>query len=352
MFQSQKFSKKLNAWYRKNARDLPWRQSNDPYHIWISEVMLQQTTVATVIPYYNRWIQNFPSIKHVSKAPIERILNEWKGLGYYRRAKNLHRCAKTLVEKYHAQLPSTFKKLIALPGFGPYTTGAVLSIAFNKRFPIIDTNVRRVVMRILNIHQEQQNFSDKDIYAFLDKVMPQKNNRIFNQALMELGALVCQSRCPCCKSCPLKNQCLAYKNNTQEYIPLKVKKIIQPITVVIALIKKGQKVYIQKRPSKGLWADFWEFPGGKVEAGESLKQALEREIQEECHVTIEDIELFAKVQHAYTQYRVSLYAYFCSTQTNLVEDDVHKWVKIKELTKFPMPSGNVKIIAKLSKVLS
>ena len=249
------FSKKLLLWYRKNKRDLPWRKTKDPYKIWISEMMLQQTTIKTVIPYFNRWIKRFPTIKDVAKSSEQEILRLWQGLGYYNRAKNIKKTADIIVSSFKGIFPQKYDLLKKLPGFGPYTTGAVLSIAFDQRVPIIDANVRRVIMRILNFQGSANPKQDPQIHKFLSKILPDKDIRDFNQSLMELGALVCQSKNPQCFLCPLKLYCQAYKTGQQEIIPKPKKQIVKKIDAVIAIIMNKNKFFIQKRPSYGLLAD-------------------------------------------------------------------------------------------------
>ena len=267
-FQQAYFIKSLTQWYVKNARPLPWRKTSDPYKIWISEVMLQQTTVATVIPYYKKWIKAFPSIKKLARAPLERVLRQWQGLGYYQRARNLHRSAKIICRQYNACLPQDPEVLKKLPGFGPYTTGAVLSIAHDQRRPIIDANVRRVVMRLLAMGGFADVKKDEAIFEFLDEILPQKGVHIFNQALMELGAMVCRPQDPLCSICPVRRSCLAYKKGLQNAIPAFRKKIIHRIEAVTALIEREGELFMQQRPLSGLLAGLWELPGGKIEAGE------------------------------------------------------------------------------------
>ena len=176
----KEFARELKRWYQSNARDLPWRRTKDPYRIWISEVMLQQTTVAAVIPYYEKWLKVFPDVKSVAKAPLQKVLKVWQGLGYYQRAKNIHKAAKIIVEKFQSQIPEQSIDLRGLPGFGPYTTGAVLSIAFDQRQPIIDANVRRVMMRQLAIEGIANPSVDVEVESCLQKIMPRKGNNIFN----------------------------------------------------------------------------------------------------------------------------------------------------------------------------
>ena len=295
------FSKLMMRWYRVSARDLPWRNTNDPYKIWISEVMLQQTTVNAVIPYYLRWIKEFPDVQTVANSPAQKILKSWQGLGYYSRARNIHAAAKIICKEFAGKFPSNKDTLRRLPGLGPYTTGAVLSIAFDQREPIIDANVRRVIMRQLKLKGKAGPVHDKKIREFLLKVMPKHNNCIFNQSLMELGALICKSKNPNCLMCPVRKSCLAYHAGVVDIIPEPKKQVIKNIFVAVAVIKFGHKYFLQKRPAKGLFADLWEFPGGKIKSGETTEQALLREIKEELGIAVSIEKELPNVTQFYTR---------------------------------------------------
>lgn len=350
MNQLSSFAKNLNTWYRKHRRDLPWRETSDPYKIWISEIMLQQTTVNAVIPYYQKWIKVFPTVQHVAKAPLQKVLKLWQGLGYYTRAKNIHRSVKIISDIHHGKIPNCPVKLKKLPGFGPYTVGAVLSIAFDQRHPIIDANIRRVIMRILAIEGHANTTQDSKILAFLEKIMPQKNLRTFNQALMELGALVCRNREPLCLLCPVKAQCLGYKKGIQEIIPETKKRIIKDIDVAIGILRKDGKYFIQKRPENGLLANLWEFPGGKIKGKESPAQALRRELKEELDIDIKSSRHVMNVRHFYTQFRVNLHVSLCEPCSYPAPQDSRKWLNLKGLQKYPMPSGSAKIVDRLIEI--
>ncbi len=341
------FAQLLMIWYKKSARDLPWRKTNDPYLIWISEVMLQQTTVNTVIPYFNRWVKLFPNLKMLAQTPLEKVLKVWQGLGYYQRAKNIHKAAKIILHEHQGRVPDDPALLKKLPGFGPYTIGAVLSIAFDKRYSIIDANIRRVCMRLLAKDGYAEASQDKDILPNLEKLLPQNNFRIFNQAFMELGALVCRQREPICLLCPVKNFCQAYQKGIQEIIPQTKKKILEDISVSVGLLRKDHKIFIQKRPSSGLLADLWEFPGGKIGRGESPVDALKRELKEELNIEIKNIRYFTDVQHFYTQFRVKLHAFSCESDSTLPQGPTYKWTALKNLIHYPMPSGSSKIVDEL-----
>lgn len=341
------FSKKLLRWYHAHKRDLPWRGINDPYQTWVSEIMLQQTTVATVIPKFRRWIKIFPTMDSLAAASLQTVLTEWQGLGYYNRAKNLHRTAKIICQDYQGCIPQDKKILLTLPGFGPYTAGAVLSIAYNKCVPIIDANVRRVMMRILALAGKADGTHDKRIYSYLETIMPVRSAGNFNQALMELGALVCDQRKPLCLQCPLRFCCKAYEQNIQETIPQPVKKHLKEIFAVIALVKWRGRYLIQQRPSRGLLADLWEFPGGKIEKDETAREALEREVKEELGVKIVSAQHYMKTHHFYTDYKVNLDVWTCRLLPCPLLNKKQRWVTLQEFPKFPFASGTVKIIEKI-----
>lgn len=343
------FNRNLTEWYKKNARRLPWRETRDPYKIWISEVMLQQTTVNAVIPYYEKWIKIFPTVEALRNAPLQEILKAWQGLGYYQRAQNLHKAARIICAQYNGALPQAPEKLRKLPGFGPYTTGAVASIAFDLPCTIIDANVRRVVMRLLALEGYADTSQDGKIAGFLQEVMPRKEAGTFNQALMELGALICRNREPLCLLCPVKAHCAAYQKGIQEIIPKPKKRIIQDLDVAIGILQRGNKYLIQKRPSKGLLADLWEFPGGKIEKGETPQEALKRELKEELDIEVTSSRYLMNVQHFYTQFRVNLHVFHCQAKFYPQANYLRKWLSIKELVEYPMPSGSAKIVARLQK---
>ena len=337
--------RRLIDWYKAQRRELPWRETKDPYKIWVSEIMLQQTTVKAVVPHYKRWLKIFPDIKTLARAPLQKVLRAWQGLGYYQRAKNLHQASKMIVNHYQGQIPQNYEELIRLPGFGPYTTAAVLSFAFNKPYPVLDANVRRVLMRLQRIEGEADPKKDKILLKHLEPFLPQKNLGLFNQALMEIGSLVCKARNPLCLLCPIREYCKAYKTGEQEIIPRPRKRNYQKIEVVVGILRKNGHYLIQKRPATGLLAGLWEFPGGKRKRGETLSQAFRREIKEELGAEVKEEKFLIKVHHAYTQFQVTLYAYECSLrQEPKLKKNFHRWVTLSGLGKYPFPSGSAKIV--------
>jgi A/G-specific adenine glycosylase len=344
---AETFSRRLLSWYDKHKRDLPWRSTKDPYKIWVSEMMLQQTTVATVIPFYTRWFKLFPTVSSLSKAPIQKILKAWQGLGYYARARNLHKAAQIVHKEYAGILPRNADHVRRLPGFGPYSTGSVLSIAYDMPLTIIDANVRRVVMRLLAIQGHADNTKDSGIERYLREVFPSKRAGDFNQGLMELGALVCRSNEPLCIQCPVSRFCMAFERGIQEIIPTPKKKIIQDISAVIAIIVHGNKYLIQQRPATGLLAGLWEFPGGKIMSGETRAKALAREVKEEIGASVVSSKFLFNVTHFYTQFRVKLFVYRCGVEIPPKQGSRLKWVTLKEIHRYPMPSGSAKIVQRL-----
>ena len=342
------FSADILRWFKKNARILPWRDlkhTPDPYQVWISEIMLQQTTVATVSRRFSDWINRFPSISSLAAASEQSVLKAWQGLGYYTRARNVLKCAQILVDHHKGTLPDTVDALSQLPGFGPYTASAVASIAFDRQVPLVDANVRRVMMRILAINEKPSAHFDRQIINCLNRLIPSSKPGHFNQAMMELGALLCRSTEPLCNQCPVRPHCKAYQKGIQELIPQKQTKTIKKIDAVIAIIWVKNKVIIQQRPPNGLLAGLWEFPGGKVEPEDSsFEAALRREVYEETRLNVQIRKKLGSVTHYYTAYKVNLTAYECSCETRIKQTPIFKLVSAKEIIKYPMPSGSAKLV--------
>lgn len=308
--------------------------------------MLQQTTVPAVIPYYERWLETFPDVGSLARAPLRRVLREWQGLGYYRRAENLHRAAKAIAKEHGGRVPRDESALGRLPGFGPYTTAAVLSLAYGKPLPLVDANVRRVVMRLLGIEGEATPRCDATLLAFLRKVLPADRPGDFNQALMELGALVCRTRNPQCLACPIRSACRAASEGVQEIIPKPKKLSLERLEVVVAVIERDGRFLVQQRPPGGLLAGLWEFPGGKVEPGESLAAALRREIREELGAGVANVRRLTTVRHSYTRFLVTLHAFACELAegSSLRPGPPRRWLTLSALRRYPLPSGSVRIV--------
>jgi A/G-specific adenine glycosylase len=338
-------AREIRRWYKNHYRRLPWRVTKDPYKVWVSEVMLQQTTVPAVIPFYTRWFEFFPDMESLARASLRKVLKAWEGLGYYQRARNLHRAAKIICREYGGSVPAEYKELTSLPGVGPYIAAAVLSIAYGKPFPVLDANVRRLGMRLWAIPGKVSSRTDQILLERIQDDFPARNGGDFNQAMMELGAIICRPHNPRCLLCPVQGFCRAFKKGEQEVIPAPKKRSYQKIETVVGIITDGRRYLIQKRPPQGLLAGLWEFPGGKRERGETLREALRRELKEELDVEVCRARRLLKLQHAYTRFRVSLFAFECELKSlPRLKDSVHRWVSLQSLKGYPFPSGSAKVV--------
>jgi A/G-specific adenine glycosylase len=338
-------SSHLLAWYAQNARRLPWRDSKDPYTIWVSEIMLQQTRVETVIPYFQRWMEQFPDLVTLAKSELQAVLVAWEGLGYYSRARNLNNAARLVIEKYAGKIPSEYDQLIQLPGIGHSSAADILSVAYGKNLAAMDGNIKRVISRLFNLSLslETPEFT-KTCRLLLDQLLPAGEAGDFNQAMMDLGASICLPKNPACQECPLKDNCQAYLEGVQNLRPVrKAKKEIPHYIVTAGVIMDNVdqpgKVLLAKRPANGLLGGMWEYPGGKVQAGESLEECLSRELIEELGIEVSIGNNIGTYKHAYTHFRVTLHAYSCiiiSGEPKPISADEIKWVNTAELHLYPM----------------
>jgi len=307
--------------------------------------MLQQTTVRAVLPYYERWLRRFPDLASLARAPLRDVLRAWQGLGYYRRARDLREAARRMVRDHGGRVPDDAAALGRLPGFGPYTTAAVLSLAYGRPLPVVDANVRRVLMRLRAIAGPASPRSDKGFLEILGRIIPASTPGPFNQAMMELGALICRSTSPQCLLCPVREFCRAAAEGTQETIPRPLKMEITPIEAAVAVISDGGRILIRKRPDTGLLAGLWEFPGGKREPGESLLETVRREVREEVGAELVGVRSLTKVRHAYTRFQVTLHVYAgrFRRKPDLPARD-YRWVTLRSIRRYPLPSGSVRIV--------
>ncbi len=329
-------AKYLLAWYEKNKRDLPWRHTQDAYCILLSEFMLQQTQVDTVIPYYHRFLARFPTLRDLAHAPQSDVLKAWEGLGYYARARNLQKAMQKVVEQYNGKIPDIYEDLHALPGFGPYTTAAVLSIAFNQNCAVLDGNVMRVLCRLFNIHDDITHpCTKKHLWQLAQELLPRGHAGAYNQAIMELGATVCTPRNPDCATCPLNAQCKAYPLGHPESLPIKAKKKPRPHhTLGAGIVWYKNKVLITRRPENGLLGGLWEFPAGTQQNGESLQETCIRGIQETAGITVKILNRFRTVNHAFTHFSITIHAFLCTHQkgkAHPVGCAECAWVSLSEL---------------------
>ena len=347
-------SKPLLEWYSKHARQLPWRDHPDPYAIWISEIMLQQTRVETVIDYFNRWMEVFPDIKSLANATEQDVLRQWEGLGYYSRARNIHKTAQILQSDFDSKLPADPVKLQKLPGIGRYTAAAISSIAFGLDQAALDGNIRRILSRVFDISLPVRTpKAEKLFWELAESNLPAGKAGDYNQALMDLGATICLPGKPRCMLCPIQQHCLSFQRGVQELRPvMPEKKPLPHFIVTAAILQNNHKFLIAQRPNKGLLGGLWEFPGGKQEENESLAAALQREIKEELGCDIKVGEIFGEYQHAYTHFRVSLHAFFCEIikgEPKPLEATQITWCDLHQLTNYPMGKIDRKIAEQLQK---
>jgi len=303
--------------------------------------MLQQTQVESVIPYFERFMQRFPDLESLASATQSEVLSLWEGLGYYSRARNLHKAAQLVMTQHGGTLPATAKELMLLPGVGRYSAGAIASIAFGQAEPALDANIRRVYSRLLELEEPlRSTTSERLLWEFALEACPKERSGDFNQALMDLGASICKPDHPLCPQCPIQIACLAFQHAKQNQIPVVIKKPPIPhFIVTAAVIQQNGLVLIQRRPQKGLLAGLWEFPGGKLEASDAdLAACLQREIREEIGVEIAVGEGFGVYKHAYTHFRITLHAFLCLLESDqqIPEIDTLRWVQLSQLAGFAM----------------
>lgn len=348
---SDLISKRLLRWYAQHARVLPWRGSKEPYAVWVSEIMLQQTRVETVVPYYDRWMARFPSLQSLASADQQEVLALWEGLGYYSRARNLHRAAQIIQEKLSGVFPSDQAGLEKLPGVGRYTAAAIASIAFGADSPALDGNIRRVYSRCFNVTEPARSpEGERLLWKLAQQQLPTGQAGDFNQALMDLGALVCLPRSPQCPSCPLADLCQARALGVQAERPVTSAKPVAPHYQVAAaiILQNGppargngstMEVLLARRPQQGLLGGLWEYPGGKQQEGEDLPACLQREIIEELGVSVRVGAEYGVYRHAYTHFKVTLHAFVCeivSGEAQPIQPSELRWTPLQELGSFPM----------------
>ena len=351
----QGFRKALLAWFQQHARSMPWRDEPTPYRVWVSEVMLQQTQVATVMPYFQRFMARFPTVEALAEASLDEVLKLWEGLGYYRRARYLHQAARLIVEQYGGELPQDEAALLALPGIGPYTAGAIRSIAFGIPAPILDGNVQRVLARLDDVDTPiEQAATRRRLWQRAEELVdPQQPGR-FNQAMMELGSLVCRPTQPACEDCPVRAWCEAYAHGTQAQRPVRLPRRRIPHYQVAAGIiwhrTDPERFLLAQRPAQGMLGGMWEFPGGKQESGETLSETLARELEEELGIEVEVGEKLTEVAHAFSHFRITLHAfhaYHVAGEPQCIGVDDWRWVTREEARAFPMAKTDQTILKAL-----
>lgn len=343
----------LLAWFASCHRDLPWRRTYDPYHVWIAEMMLQQTQMERGVAYFKRWLELFPAPEAIAAASEQEVLKAWEGLGYYSRARNIRKAAIQLVERHGGQVPAAYDRLLALPGVGPYTAAAIMAIAFDQPYPVVDANVERVFARLWDSPRPVKEKSfQRDLHGALEELLAQASPRLLSQAFMELGALVCTPRSPDCGNCPLLDDCRAIAAGTVGQRPVaRAKPERIEIVMACAIVEHQGRMFIQQRQEDDVWGGLWEFPGGRLKEGEAPAEAARRELREETEMRADDFRPFATVVHHYTRYRVTLHAFCCRMKDRprprLHAATQYRWVDFQELEKYPFPSGHRQLIARM-----
>ncbi|AVK95427.1 A/G-specific adenine glycosylase [Lysinibacillus sphaericus] len=330
------FRQSLVEWFEKEKRDLPWRHTKDPYKIWVSEVMLQQTRVDTVIPYYNRFMESFPTLELLAEAPQEYLLKHWEGLGYYSRARNLQAGVREVLESYGGIVPDNRHEISKLKGIGPYTAGAILSIAYNKPEHAVDGNVMRVLSRVLNIHDDIALPKTKKIFeAAVEELIDSENASSFNQGLMELGALICSPTSPKCLLCPVREYCTAFNEGEPENLPIKSKKIkMKHISYDVFVCEdEDGRILMEQRPEEGLLANMWQFPMVEQEDDSLIKFAHHHELNVQAHQPI------LTFKHIFSHLTWDVNAYYMKCKTA----EKGEWLTREQIELLPMPVPMLKI---------
>jgi A/G-specific adenine glycosylase len=348
------FRTDLLDWYDRVRRDMPWRETDDPYRIWLSEVMLQQTRVDQAAPYYERFVDAFPTVEALAAASLDDVLRLWEGLGYYSRARNLHEAARLVVDEFDGAVPDTMDAIRQLPGVGPYTAAAVLSIAYERPHGVLDGNVIRLLTRVFTIDDEVgATRTRRQLQALADALLDPERPGDFNQAMMELGATLCAPTSPGCLACPVQPVCGAYATGTQEQYPVKKRKPPVPhYDIAVGLVfDELDRVLIQRRPEDKMLGGLWEFPGGKRQDDEPLRETCRRELQEELGIAVEVGPLVQRIKHAYSHFKITLHAFRCRHVAGTpisCEGQPLEWVALENLDDYAFPRANRRLIETLT----
>lgn len=338
----------LVAWYTVDHRDLPWRRTSDPYAIWVSEIMLQQTQVQTVLAYYEAFLRRFPTVECLAAADESEVLKLWEGLGYYRRARHLQAAAKAVAAR--GGWPEEVSELEELPGAGRSTAGAVASLAFHKPAPILDGNVKRVWSRLFALGSVDSAASLQALWRLSEEAVRLGPPATVNQALMELGATICTPKHPLCGQCPVRTSCRAFREGTPENYPASRPRKSRPLLdVSVAFLWKEDRFLVTRRPDGGFLGGLWELPGGKWEPGEDGPAALRRELEEELRLAVTIDEAFPPIRHGYSHFEVRLHAFSCrpSGSGKIATQIPHRWIRASERHALAFPSGTLKIFEKV-----
>lgn len=357
----ERIAERLLSWYGEHARQLPWRQTRDPYAIWVAEVMLQQTRVEAVLPYYQAFMRRFPTPEALAAAPLDAVLRVWEGMGYYARARNLHRAAQLLVEQHSGRLPSDRQQLTELPGVGDYTAAALRSIAFGADELALEGNLRRVLARVFEVRLDPRSPTGvRELRRLGESILPAGRSSDFNQALMDLGATVCTPRSPRCEHCPLRDDCQAYRNGVQDQLPLRAPRRQLPLRQAVAAIwELDGTVLIRRQPPDGLLGGLWAFPGGFLEQAEPPVDGLRRTLAAQHGIKLTGHTALPSLEHSFTHFRLRLHPFRCQatidpggnsrgrTSWAVLETDDLQWVELQQLDQYPMGKLDRQLAAEL-----
>lgn len=339
-------SEKLTSWFEKNRRDLPWRKSITPYAVWVSEIMLQQTQVSYVIPYFERWMARFPTVETLAAAPIDEVIKLWEGLGYYSRARNLHQGAKQIVEHFGGRLPDDPDQLATIKGLGPYTIGALCSFAFHLKVPAVDGNVMRVLTRYYNVAEDvTKTTTQKTLRLIAEQIMPEEKYWLFNEGLIELGATICQKK-PACSRCPLANSCQSFRKGNQAERPYKSKRVkTVPIFRAVALITCDNHFLIKRVGKGNVMADLHEFP--YLDLTDTDPSHMRARLEQTYPLNLSFIRWLPQESHSFTKYRATLFPAMFATG-RLQDVPEFEWVSSQEIRKLPFSSGHRRLLNNLN----
>lgn len=356
-FQNRQLSslrRRVLIWFDRHRRELPWRLDRDPYRIWVSEVMLQQTTVATVLPRFERFMCAFPTLHTLAEADEQEVLRQWQGLGYYRRARDLHRASRLMVEQHGGRLPDDVEAWKQLPGVGRYIMGAVLSQAFDRRLPIVEVNSQRVLCRLYGQDQDPKSPAVREwLWRTATTVLPRKRAGDFNQAIMELGAMLCTPNRPRCKQCPLASICVARKMGTQETIPMRPAAVPRvSVKEVAIVVRKGSNVLLARRPESGRWGNMWEFPHVSLEAKESHDDAAKRLLEDVLGIRAKLGRELITIRHAVTRFRIAMVCLEAFHRSGTFRSSYYKearWLAPKEISAYPISTPQRELAEQVAK---
>ena len=349
----QDFRDALLDWFKDYQRDMPWRNTDDPYRIWVSEVMLQQTQVKKVVDYYEKFIARFPSVSDLAAAPLQDVLKVWEGLGYYARARNLHKASQVIVNELDGEVPRDYATFRKLPGVGDYSAAAVQSIAFNAPYAAVDGNIKRVLTRLFLMDAPINDAKSAKLFqAKADALLDRNTSGLFNQAMMELGAMVCRPQSPTCLVCPVNPFCEAFQTGRQDEFPKRraSKPTPEHHLAVGVIYNSAGEVLITQRQLDGLLGGLWEFPGGQIGEDETAEAACVRSIAEVVNLSVTNVRYLTRVRHAFTHFKIVVDVFQCdyaAGEVVLNGPRDAKWIQVAALRDYPLPRATHKFLDEL-----